>query len=47
MVKRNRREFVLHNNSYDVQKIEFNINQISIKIDNRLLNKMNRQNRNK
>ena len=47
MVKRNRREFVIHDNSYDTQKIEFNINQISIKIDNRLLNKMNRQNRNK
>lgn len=47
MVKRNRREFAIHDNSYDTQKIEFNINEISIKIDNRLLNKINRQNRNK
>ena len=45
MTKRNRRESVLHDNSLDVQKIEFNINEISIKIDSRLLNKINRQNR--
>lgn len=45
MTKRNRREIVLHDNSHDIQKIEFNINEISVNIDKRLLNKINRQNR--
>ena len=44
-MKKNRREFVIHDNSYDKQKIEFNISEISINIDSRLLNKMNRQNK--
>ena len=40
-----RREIVLHDNSCDTQKIEFSISEIPIKIDMRLLNKMNRQNK--
>jgi hypothetical protein len=44
-MKKNRREFAIHDNSYDTQKIEFTISEISINIDSRLLNKMNRQNR--
>lgn len=45
MGKWNRREIVLHDNSHDIQKVEFNIDEISVNINGRLLNKMNRQNR--
>lgn len=45
MTKKNRREIVLHDNNHDIQKIEFSFNEISAIIDNRLLNKMNRQNK--
>jgi len=45
MPNKNRREVVLHDNSYDIQKIEFSVNEISTKINSRLLNKINRQNK--
>lgn len=45
MVNNKRRESVQHNNDHDIEKIEFNLNEISIKINHRLLNKINRQNK--
>ena len=44
MVNNRRREIVRHDNSYDIEKIEFNLDEISVKINSRLLNKINRRN---
>lgn len=45
MVNNKRREIVLHDNSYDITKIEFSVDEVIIKINSRLLNKINRQNK--
>ena len=45
MVNNRRREIVQHDNEHDMEKIEFNLSEISVNIDKRLLNKMNRQNK--
>ena len=45
MIPFKKSEKIISHNHDSMQKIEFDINEISIKIDNRLLNKINRQNR--
>lgn len=45
MVNNKRRENIQHDNSHDIEKIEFSLRDISIKINKRLLNKINRQNK--
>lgn len=44
MIQLKKSEKIISHNHDSMQKIEFEIDEISIKIDNRLLNKMNRQN---
>jgi hypothetical protein len=44
MVNKRRLELFVKNNSYDVEKVEFSLNEISVKINKKLLNKINRQN---
>ena len=44
MVKNQRRIDIMHDNSHDISEVEFSISEIK-KLDNKLLNKINRQNR--
>lgn len=36
---------IKHQNSHDINKVEFSLNEIKVDIDTRLLNKINRQNK--
>lgn len=35
---------IKHQNVHDVEKVEFSLNEIEVKINNRILKKLNRQN---
>jgi hypothetical protein len=45
MVNKRRIESFVKDNTPDLGKLEFSLDEISVKIDKRLLNKINRRNR--